>query len=146
MSASSWLATGGGTDGWSGSCARSASGRAPSSERAMRRAGTASANILGQDASRPPSFGRVRSIKEWKIKAGDLGHRLAGDRLQVSDHSDGRLDDGEYLRFALRPLSVHELAFLIEVVPHVVELLNDGIDALLELRTRQIVVDLLHLG
>ena len=93
-----------------------------------------------------PSFGRVKSLKEWKIQAGDLGHRLAGDRLQVSDHSDGRLDDGEYQRFALRPLPGHELAFLIEVVPHVVELLDDRIDALLELRTRQKVVDLLHLG
>jgi hypothetical protein len=47
---------------------------------------------------------------------------------------------------ASRGLPGHELAFLIEVVPHVVELLDDGIDALLELRTRQIVVDLLHLG
>jgi len=35
----------------------------------------------------------------------------------------------------------HKLAFLTEVVPHVVELLDDGIDALLELRTRQIVVE-----
>ena len=102
--------------------------------------------FLGKTHLGAPSFGRVRSLKEWKIQAGDLGHRLARDRLEVSNHSDGRLDDGEYQRFALRPLPGHELAFLIEVVPHVVELLDDGIDPLLEFRTRQIVVDLLHLG
>jgi hypothetical protein len=61
--------------------------------------------FLGKTHLGAPSFGRVRSLNEWKIQAGDLGHRLAGDRLQVSNHSDGRLDDGEYQRFALSPIA-----------------------------------------
>src|SRR5450755_2361191 len=57
--------------------------------------------FLGKTHLGAPSFGRVRSLKEWKIQAGDLGHRLARDRLEVSNHSDGRLDDGyiSVLRF-----------------------------------------------
>lgn len=51
------------------------------------------------------------------IQARYLGHGLAGDRLEIADHADRRLDDGKDLHVALRPLPAHEFALSVEIVP-----------------------------
>jgi hypothetical protein len=85
-------------------------------------------------------------FQQREVQAWDLWHGLTGDGLKVSDHSNRGVDNRQYLRFPFGPLAPHEPAFLIEIVAHVVEFLDHGVHALLEFRSGQIMVNLLHLG
>jgi hypothetical protein len=80
------------------------------------------------------------------VEAWNFGHGLAGYSLQVANQADRRLDHGQYLRFALCPMSAHELALSVEILAHVAKLLDDRFHSLSKLDPDQILVDLLHLG
>lgn len=76
----------------------------------------------------------------------DLRHRFAGNCLQVANHANRRFDHQDNLRFPLRLLAADEFPLTVEILAHVVELLDDGLDALTEFVAGQIMIDLLHLG
>lgn len=53
-----------------------------------------------------------------------------GDTLKIAIHVRSCIDDGPNLLLSLRPLFGHDLAFLIKVFMHVIELFDDDFDPL----------------
>src|SRR6266511_2640232 len=80
----------------------------------------------------PLSFGFSGPFKKRRVQTSDFRHRLAGDRLQVAHHANRGFNDCDNLGLTLCPLAAHEFAFLVEILAHVVEFLDDGIDPLAE--------------
>ncbi len=66
--------------------------------------------------------------------------------MQVAVHAGRRFDHAADLLLALRPEPRHGLAFLVQVLLHVGELLDDGLDAMPEPGPGQVLIDQLHLG
>ena len=48
----------------------------------------------------PNNLSRIR-LEQRHVEAGNLGHSLAGDALQVAHHSDRRADKRQDLRLSL---------------------------------------------
>src|SRR4051812_6492743 len=95
----------------------------------------------------PDSSGRlIRRAQELHVEAIDLLDCPPGDALHVADHADGRADRYGNLLLALGPLLGHELAFAVEILAHVVELLDQRRDAMAKLRPGQVLIDHLGLG
>src|SRR5262249_38634585 len=85
-----------------------------------------------------------RTFKEFNFKSLNLLKRLAGDALQISVHTDHRLDNAMNLGFALRPEPRHHFAFFFEINLHLGEFLNDSLDTVPELGAGQVPVDQFH--
>src|SRR4051812_46726668 len=88
----------------------------------------------------------VRRVQELHVEAVDLLDSAPGDALHVADHADRRADRYRDLLLALGPLLGHELAFAVEVLAHVVKLLDQRRDAMAKLWPGQVLIDHLGLG
>jgi hypothetical protein len=67
----------------------------------------------------------LRAFDQGRVKGCDCRQCLAGNTLKVSPHAGHRVDHALDLTFTLSPNTVHELAFLVEVVPQLIEFLGD---------------------
>ena len=87
-----------------------------------------------------------RGVEEFEVEGVDLLEGFAGDALEVAVEAGGGFEDAGDFGFAFGPLFEDDFAFLVEVVLHRGEGFDDGFDAVLELRAREILVDVLGLG
>src|SRR5208337_2934414 len=78
---------------------------------------------------------RLRAVE---IEALDLRQRAPGDALHIAPHAGRRLHDHLDLLLALGPGLLHGLALSFKVGLHVLELLDDSLDAMPEARPREI--------
>ena len=79
------------------------------------------------------------------VEGGNRLHAASGNALHVAIHAGGRLQHVEQVLLALGPLPQHESLLLLQFLLLGAEVLNDGIDPVLEMRAGEIVVHLLHL-
>src|SRR6185312_9949065 len=86
-----------------------------------------------------------RRIEERHLEPVDLLEGAAGNPLKIAIHAGGRLDHAADLFLALGPESDRRLFLAVEILLHRRELLDDGLDAVLEAGAGQITVDHFHL-
>ena len=81
------------------------------------------------------------AIEQLQIEAINFLQRRPSDSLKVTVHADRRLDNAPDLHFALRPQTRHGFPLPFKVRLHVGEFLDDGLDAVMEARPREVLVD-----